>query len=80
MNISQLQQSKRHRAMPLRETIAWRYINAISWASLQREIKNTRSDAGCLSHLSRIIVSSHSGIFIFSNSVIPQIPIGRCTH
>jgi hypothetical protein len=79
MNIGGFRQSKRHRTMPLREAVAWQSENAISCASLQREIKNTRSDTGCLSLLSRVIVSSNSGMLIFSSSVIPQIPIGRCT-
>ena len=78
MNISGFRQSKRHRAMPLREAVAWRCENAISCASPQQEIANSRFDAACRSHLSRVIVRLNSKMFMLSGRAITQIPIGHC--
>lgn len=80
MSISTIRQSNRHRSMPLREAVVWRCKNAIPGAPPRCEIANSRSDTGCLGQLSRVIVSSNDGIFIFSRSVIPQISIGFCPH
>ena len=76
MSINWIRLSKRHRSMLIREAVVWRNKNAISGAQPRLEIANRRSDIGCLSHLSSVIVSSNSEFFKFSCSVIPQIPIG----
>lgn len=71
MSISWIRLFQRHRLMPIREGVVWRNKNAISNPPPRLEIANSRSDTGCLSHLSRVIVSSNSEIFIFSSSMIP---------
>lgn len=77
MSIIWIRLSKRHRSMPIREGVVLRCKDAISGAPPRLEIADSRSDSGCLSHLSHVIVNSNSGSFIFNSSVIPQIPIGR---
>ena len=78
MSISGIRQSNRHRSMPIREAVVWRYKNAMSADLPRLEIAKNCSDTGCMNHLSNVIVSLNTAKFIFSSSVIPQIPIGRC--
>lgn len=78
MIIFTIQQPVRHRAMPIREGVVWRCNNAISYAPPRREIENSRSDTGCLHHLSEVLVRSNGLIFASRGREIIQIPIGRC--
>jgi len=78
MIIFTIQQSMQHRSMPIREGVVWRCNNAIPRDQPRREIENSRSDTGCLRHLSEALVRSNGLIFASRGREIIQIPIGRC--
>ena len=78
MTIFTIQQSMRHRSMPIREGVVWRCNNAILHAPPRRKIENRRSDTRCLRHLSEVLVRSNGLIFASRGREIIQIPIGRC--
>jgi hypothetical protein len=78
MIIFTIQHSMRHRSRPIREDVVWRCNNAISYAQPRHEIENSRSDTGCLHHLSEALVRSNGLIFASRGREIIQIPIGRC--